>query len=212
MAGGGVKLDKEWADLLDTLDGPKFEKRLGRALQMAHGRIGRQFQGDARRAIRSGDYAPNSPMTVILKGSSKPLVDNGDLALSITYDQPDEYQLRLGVMRSSATDKEINVALVLHEGATIDVAKHPKVRMAVWAKMKDSMAQYRRADKRFKKARAIKGAAALMGTGAKGGSKDIWVIPARPFILAAVDNPVFERFIADQYAKAVKAAFRTKKG
>ncbi len=210
MAKGGVKLDKNWDELLDTLDWPKFEKRIGRAVAVAHGRIGREFQGTARRAIRSGDYAPNSPMTVILKGSSKPLVHRGDLVQSITYDQPDPFQLRLGIMRSGATDKEINVALVLHEGATIDVAKHPKVRMAVWAKIKDAMGQYQRSDKRYKKARAIKGAAALLGTGAKGGSKDVWVIPARPFLIAAVDNPVFERFIADQYIAAVEAAFNRK--
>lgn len=35
--------------------------------------------------VRGGSFAPNSPMTIQLKGSSKPLIDNGRMLAAVTW-------------------------------------------------------------------------------------------------------------------------------
>jgi hypothetical protein len=47
--------------------------------------LGQTFVGQVQRKIAQGIPPPNSPITVALKGSSKPLIDTGQLRTSITY-------------------------------------------------------------------------------------------------------------------------------
>lgn len=41
--------------------------------------------GEIKNAIVQGDYEPNSPVTIALKGSSKPLIDTSHMLQSTTY-------------------------------------------------------------------------------------------------------------------------------
>jgi hypothetical protein len=50
------------------------------------GVLGTLAQQDIQAKIGSGDFAPNSPLTVALKGSSTPLIDTGALRQSIRYE------------------------------------------------------------------------------------------------------------------------------
>lgn len=36
-------------------------------------------------AIKGGGFAPNSPLTIAIKGSSNPLIDSGNMAQAVTY-------------------------------------------------------------------------------------------------------------------------------
>jgi len=47
--------------------------------------LGVMAAGAVQRQIVEGDYAPNAPATIKAKGSSKPLLDSGQLRQSITY-------------------------------------------------------------------------------------------------------------------------------
>ncbi len=227
----GVKLSKDWRHLVDTLDPARFNGRLAKATAIAGNRVGRDFQRRARAAIRSGIYAPNSPITVIMKGSSKPLVDRGDLFQGLTYEVDGPYRVRLGILRRSSGDHVVNVGLILHEGATINVRQHPQVRRAVMAKLRDRLGPERMAALNPRQRRSVTSAASSIGMGKRpassaqrkaimakarkegklgapsgGQAKAIWVIPARPFIAGPAGDPGFHRFLIDTYSQAVRAA------
>lgn len=51
----------------------------------AYGLLGQAASDDVKQFIREGDFVPNAPATVARKGSSKPLIDTGQLRQSITF-------------------------------------------------------------------------------------------------------------------------------
>lgn len=55
-------------------------------VEQALGQLGEMAKGDVQQKIRSGDFAPLKPATVNRKGSSKPLVDTGQMVQSVTYE------------------------------------------------------------------------------------------------------------------------------
>lgn len=67
--------------------------------------------------------AENKLLTINIKGSTKPLVDSGDLFQSITYERIDTYTVFAGVLRSSAG---FNVAQIVHDGVKLPVT--PQMR------------------------------------------------------------------------------------
>lgn len=226
--GPAIKLTGAWGAFAKAMDPQVFRPRLERQLMTANERIGRQFQARARRLIRSGAYAPNSPLTVILKGSSKPLVDKGDLFQAITFDLPSPYMVRVGVFRAKAGDQLVNLGAILHEGATIDVQKHPGVRAKVWSLVRSAIGNSSKL--RGASRAAVVGAATSIGM-SKGGkakpklkgqalkrffasqpktggpAKKVWVIPGRPFIAQPLSDPTFRNFALEQWSRAVRATF-----
>ena len=48
------------------------------------GRIGVVYEGYIKDTIRNGDFVPNAPSTVRMKGSSRPLIDTGLMRASVT--------------------------------------------------------------------------------------------------------------------------------
>lgn len=222
-----ITLTGAWKAFSEAMDPAVFKERLQKNLLRAGERIGRQAQARIRRSIRAGDFAPNSPVTVILKGSSKPLVDTGALFQSITFDQPDPWTVRVGVLRKTAGEKQVNVAAVLHEGATIDVQAHPEVRAKVWAMVRERLgdvAKLKGAQKGavvsasamigLKPSASLsparkKALAAFFASQPKGpaGGKKVWVIPARPFIVQPLSDPSFGKWAAGEWGDAVRITF-----
>lgn len=74
-----------------------------------------------RKTIKSGDYKPNRPLTVILKGGNKPLIGtkHAQLFNSITQQVIDPITVFVGVKRSALN---FNIAKIVHNGATIPVS------------------------------------------------------------------------------------------
>jgi hypothetical protein len=199
-----VELTGAWESFADAMDPDLFRQRLEEQLEMANERIGRQFIATAQRWIRADKYDPNSPITVILKGSSKPLVNRGDLFQGITFDQSDPWVLKLGIMRARPKgDDLVNIGLILHEGATVNVGAHPQVRRKVWSMVTEAL---QKVGKLGQKSRAAaKGAAS--GLGGQPAS-NLWVIPARPFLLAPLASAAMQKTIKRTAIQAVKAAFQ----
>lgn len=48
-------------------------------------KLGIMGQGDVQAEITALTSPPNSPVTIALKGSSKPLIDTGEMRGSVTY-------------------------------------------------------------------------------------------------------------------------------
>lgn len=111
---------------------------------------------------------PNSPLTILTKGSSRPLVDHGDLRLSINYrveTLANQIEGGVGVLRTrmSRSGKKLwNIAIALHEG--YDVIVTDAVRRAVFAQMRE-----RNAGKK-------------VTIPSDGTAKKIWHVKGRPFV------------------------------
>lgn len=53
--------------------------------KMSIARIGEWYVGEVKRIFRTGSFVGNSPLTTKKKGSSRPLVDTGELRNSVTH-------------------------------------------------------------------------------------------------------------------------------
>lgn len=110
----------------------------------------------------------NSPLTILIKGSARPLVDHGDLRASINTAitvRGTTVEGGVGVLRRKSArggKKMWNIAVALHEGFTVKVT--PAVRAAVFAEM--------RRRRRGKKVRFEGG----------GGGVKTWKVKGRPFV------------------------------
>lgn len=60
----------------------KDEMSVEQALDM----LGALATGEIKREFVSGEFAPNAPSTIAKKGSSRPLIDSGQLRQSITWE------------------------------------------------------------------------------------------------------------------------------
>jgi hypothetical protein len=56
----------------------------------ALGQLGEMAKGDVQTEIRNGDFAPLKPATIRRKGSSKPLIDTGQIVQSIAWELGDK--------------------------------------------------------------------------------------------------------------------------
>ena len=208
MADGvSVQLTGAWSAFTQAVDPKEFRARLERQLVLAHKRIGRQFVRMARQRIRALQYASNSPITRIIKASSKPLVDTGQLFQGITFSTPDPYTLRVGVHKSKIGSEAVNIAIVLHEGATIIVTA--KVRAAVFAKVSKQLgAASGGAFKKGQRRTIITAARDL--TKSRGATitsgRTIWRIPGRPYLSDPLNDPAFILFVRETWSEAVKIA------
>lgn len=198
----GVRIYGDWTTAMATLDPVAMRQRLDRSLTVAWHRIGRKFQAIARGRIRADEYEPNSPITVILKGSSKPLVRHDDLAQSPTYEVVTPRRLRVGLIRQRAGAEVVNVGIVLHEGATIDLVAHPNVRIKVWAMVREALGRYGTLNRR-QRGSVGRAVASLGGSGKR---RDVWVIPAQPFIAEPLESDEFNAYARAQLIEATRTA------
>lgn len=60
--------------------------RGGLTADEALGQLGEMAKSDVQVKIRSGDFVPLKPATVARKGSSKPLIDSGQLVQGVSYE------------------------------------------------------------------------------------------------------------------------------
>lgn len=120
----------DWKRVEAILNAPSFDKRLNNNIRLAHSRVALMYRKDVREAIKGKKYAPNKAMTISIKGSSTPLVDNGDLWAAITYKvYPGHEKVEIGIKRSAAGKGKVklwNIASILHDGTTIRVT--PRMR------------------------------------------------------------------------------------
>ena len=112
------QLTGDW-DRLDEILNPA---KIKAGIQQAAARVGNYGASQVKRGIVNGNFTPNSPLTIARKGSSKPLIDKGDLVGSITYQVIDSENVFIGVKKG----KEANIAAVHEFGCVIQVT--PKMR------------------------------------------------------------------------------------
>ena len=85
---------QDYIDKSETLNGEAFEEALenGELEEYATqvGIVAERVVQDAFRTSGFGNWAPNRPSTILRKGSSKPLIDTGELRRSISSEVVDD--------------------------------------------------------------------------------------------------------------------------
>ncbi|MDI3548131.1 MAG: hypothetical protein PWR10_1783 [Halanaerobiales bacterium] len=134
----GVKMIGDWAKTKAFLS--RLDKDYQKAYRTGLARVGQAAVKALKRGMTEGapggqKYAPNHPFTITRKGSSKPLINHGDLRNSITSRVVDGATVFVGVKRS-AQGKDgqslVNIAAI-HElgdgqGGDLLIKVTPKMR------------------------------------------------------------------------------------
>ena len=204
MVTTSFKLTPGFKKLESLLKPSRFQadlnRNIGKALQL-NGQV-------AVRAVRKtiqGSVAPaNAGLTTFIKGSSKPLVDNGDLFKAITSKKVGPLAMFVGVLRSN---RSFNIAVVVHNGARIRVTD--KMRGMFFAL---ALASAGKLDPE-----KLKGRAAELWAKRKGGwkplgaGKGLITIPKRPFIEITFGDSGMKKKMTKNFTKAAALAFGGKK-
>lgn len=176
------RYEREWQRFLNATDPAKFGTRLRTEFRKAAVQIGQRFVLIARQKITDKEYEPNALITILLKGSTTPLVASDGAPFrskSIAYEVTDDFGVFVGAMRFT-NDRGADIALILHEGAIIDTNKNPQVRPAVFAKLRESVPKMPKITK---------------GNG-------LWIIPPRPYVNRVLESSEFQDFTVHAWEKA----------
>jgi hypothetical protein len=199
-----IRFDKrgDWRKMERALDAPAFEATLRRNMRVATQLNGHLAEAAVRRAIRAGSFAPNAALTIAIKGSSKPLVDQGSgIFQAVTSEVVDDFRVFVGVLRS---DEHYNVALALHEGATIPVSdKMRGMFFVLWQASTGAMP-----------AAELTGRAAELWERMPGGwlplrpSTTAIIIPGRPYLANAFNDATLRARVQRNWEQALSRTFR----
>jgi len=181
-----MSLEGDWDAYMLTLDPAKAARRIESEIRKATINNCVYVLGLIRKEIRGRKYAPNSPLTKILKGSGMPLIDHADLVKYLAYDLETSFSAYVGAKKSDGT---YNIAKIVHDGATIRVT--PKMRK--WIAI--SMAKAKGRGRKVPKSREF-----------TGGGKDFFVIPARPFLTRIMQRKMVQNRIRKRWAYAFEVA------
>ncbi len=178
-----------------------LKKHMSRATEL-NGLVAAKAQ---REVIQAGGMAKNAPLTIFIKGSSKPLVDHSDLFGGITYEVINEFTVFAGVLR---TDEGFNVAVALHEGYEEKVTPAMRGMFLYLWKVSQGVVP----------ASYLSGAAAEIWARRPGQywplSDETTVIttPPRPWVRLAFENPTFKHRVQENWDQALVATFRELSG
>lgn len=113
-----IRLTGDWNKLEHALKPGTMNKAIKRRMRIATRLNGALAVRMIRQTIRGGGFQSNAALTTFIKSSSKPLVDKGDLFQAVTSRVIDDTTIFVGILKTS---EEFNIAMALHEGATIRV-------------------------------------------------------------------------------------------
>lgn len=198
----GFRKDAGWTIFANAVDPRVFEAKLKHHMSRATALNGKVAVAAVRKVIRNGAFAANAPLTVHIKGSSKPLVDNGTgLFQAITDEVQDHQTVFIGVNRNSDM---YNIAMALHEGVTLRVT--PAMRgmfFMLWQASTGAIPSS-----------SLTGRAAELWERRPGGwkplkeSTSVIVIPGRPFLEQAFQDPTLRNTLRNNWTQAVQATLR----
>jgi hypothetical protein len=122
-----LKMTGEWKRMAAAMDSKRFEKNLEANINKATIFNGLMVAGEIRRRIKARKYAKNSELTVLIKRSSTPLIDDADLWGSVTSKNISAYAVFVGVLRTTLAPNGrpmVNLAEFLHSGGAFPVTEH----------------------------------------------------------------------------------------
>jgi len=172
-------LEGDWDKIANILNPARMRAKM----EQAGKRVGLAGVAAVKKGIVSGapggnTFQPITAFTAESKGSTKPLIDHGDLVGGITHENPDPNTVWIGVKKGSKGSKGdmVDIAWVHEFGYTIAVT--PKMRAYLHHK----------------------------GLHLKTTTTHIH-IPERSFLRAALNDPGFREEVGRIYLEALREAF-----
>lgn len=184
-----------WADASDN---KAFGRRLARNVRRATKLNALAAVKTMRDVVQNGSFKANAPLTVAIKGSSKPLVESGDMFQSITTEKLDDDHYFVGVLRTEAGYDLVNI---VHNGAVITVT--PAMR---WMFMLLSKASTGSMDPSKLEGRAAELFGKFKDWKPLAESTTQIVIPERPFAVVAFNRDDLVKICRSNWEAAVLAA------
>lgn len=193
----------EWRQFERALMSERFGKFARKELRKATRLNGLEAKATIRRMIRKGGhFAANALLTREIKGSSKPLVDFGSgLFQAVTSETQTDTSVFVGVQQKSDF---YDIARAIHEGRVISVT--PKMRamfQVLW------LASIGKLDPS-----TLDGRAAELWKRKPGGwfplkkSTVAIVLPPRPFVEVAFDDPKLQQKVVSNWQRAISNVLR----
>lgn len=209
MAATTFEMTKSWGKLRMMLDPTKFKAALDSNIGKATLFNAKMVEREIRQRIVAKKYAAGAPLTALIKGSSKPLVDHADMMNACAHEIINSGQAWVGVKRTAVGGAYpggvFNLAVALHEGTTITVT--PAMRGLFWMLFRATRAK----DPSKLDGRALE----IYSLWARSGSTPIYplketttqiTIPPRPFIRAVFDDKIIADRCKKNWEKAVNSA------
>lgn len=185
MAKTAVEFSQDW-ELWEMKIDPKkftkaFEKRVKKATVDNCLYLVRKIK---ERILTTRSYAKNAPLTIMLKGSDRPLVDHGDMVKFISHELIDSFSAFVGARKSK---KGVNIAEMLHEGGVYKMTPEQRqfIAIAIGIAMK----------KRGTEGKAVP----------ESKHPGYVVIPSRPFIREVVWQKRVQTRIINRWKKAFQS-------
>lgn len=212
MAGNRIefKLKGDWAKMAAALDPKRFQANLDANLGKATKFNGMMVAGEVRKRIKSRKYAKNAPLTVLIKKSSTPLVNDGDLFQAITFQAVDKYTVFVGVLRSAVSSDGqslTNLAEFLHEGGNIAVTETMRNMFQLLAEVGAGTREVSTLEGRTAELAKALGSRIKQIKPLKPTTKHI-VVPPRPFLKDVLNDPVVLKKCQRNWERAAQAAFK----
>jgi len=182
----------------DATDATAFGKRLARNVRRATKLNALAAVKEMRATIQSGGFKANAPLTVALKGSSKPLVASGDLFQSISIEQINDDEIFVGVLR---TEEGFDLVNIVHNGAVIPVTPAMRWMFMLLAKASDGTM-----DPSKLEGRAAELFSQFQGWKPLAESTTTIIIPERPFAVVAFSKESLVKLCRENWEAAVLAA------
>jgi len=193
-----ITLTGPWSKLTAIMSPAVASGRIAREMGNATRANGAIVRKEIRRTLQRGLNPANAPLTVMIKGSSKPGVDSGELFKAITSVVIDHYTAEIGVRKGNP---EADYARMLHDGGRIKVTQKMRTMFGYLA---DVSAGNRSESE-------LTGRAAELYRRRPGGWRALREstthirIPARPFIAQTMDDESIKRRIGRNWLKAWSA-------
>jgi hypothetical protein len=168
---------------------------VGRATKVNASIVRREF----RLSIRDSGFDRNANLTTFIKGSSGTLRDSGQLMRSVAFRSISPFRAEVGVLKG---DPSANIAIIVHEGATIPVT----------AKMRGMFAALADASSGQRTPGRLRGRARELFDRRSEGWKPLRPsttairVPARPYMRRVVERPELHRALAKNWLAAAAAA------
>jgi len=204
MASVSIKLDDNWRVLIDGLSPKTLMRGMQKHIKRGTTKNAIAIRRQIRQEIKKGIPPRNAELTKAIKGGNKPIVGTAgaDMFNAITYSVIAWDKAFVGLLR---TDKNYNVGKAVHNGVTIKVTK--KMRTMFWYLWQVSIGSM--SSKQLTgRAKAIWEMSKTKKFYPLKASTKAIVIPKRPFIRYAMQEPSLKKIAEANWLKSIGDGFK----
>jgi len=167
------------------------------------------LQKKVKQLIRDEDYAANSEMTLALKGSNKPLIDQRNLFNAIDTVVYNSFSGEVGILRNAGSTgskfgkakSQINIkdlVELMESGYTITVTQ--KMRQAIAMTLQGDLTS--KGKLRAKSRTALERLSENRGSGSQ-----TYIVPPRPLLSKVFEDPTTEKVLVHNWRAALEGTF-----